>query len=186
MNRSNLYLLDGILNIEQQFNTYNVAPILDTIQEFKVDSHNDQAQFGQVMGGVVNIVTKSGSNKLHGTGWEFVRNNDFDARNPFLLSVTPFKQNQFGGTLGGPVVLPHYNGRNRTFFYGGYEGYRNHTTNELLYRTATPAELGGDLSDLGVPIYNPFSTRPDPANPGAYIRDQFPNNNISGHIDPGC
>jgi outer membrane receptor protein involved in Fe transport len=183
LNRSNLYYLDGILDIEQQFNTYAISPILDTLQEFKVDAHNDQAQFGQAMGGVVNMVTKSGTNKLHGSLWEFLRNNALDARNPFLPSVTPFKQNQFGVTIGGPIVLPHYDGRNKTFFYAGYEGYRNHTANELLYRTATPAELNGDLSDLGIPIYDPFSTRSDGA--GGFIRDQFPNNNISGHIDPG-
>ena len=67
------------------------------------------------MGGVVNMVTKSGTNKLHGSAWEFLRNNALDARNPFLSKVTPFKQNQFGVTIGGPVVLPHYNGRNKTF-----------------------------------------------------------------------
>jgi len=183
LNRSNLYYLDGILDIEQQFNTYAVSPILDTLQEFKVDSHNDQAQFGQAMGGVVNMVTKSGTNKLHGSAWEFLRNNALDARNPFISKVTPFKQNQFGVTIGGPVVLPHYNGRNKTFFYAGYEGYRNHTANELLYRTATAANLRGDLSDLGVPIYNPFSTRS--AGEGGFVRDVFPNNNISQYIDPG-
>ena len=185
MNRSNLYLVDGISDVEAQFDTYAVSPILESIQEFKVDTHNDQAQFGWIMGGVVNMVTKSGTNKLHGSGWEFLRNNNLDARNPFLPSVTPYKQNQFGFMLGGPVVLPHYDGRNKTFFYGAYEGYRNHTANQLLYRTATPAELSGDLSDLGVPIYNPFSTQPDPANPGEYIRPQFQGNNISGFINPG-
>lgn len=186
LNRSNLYVVDGITDLETEFDTYSVAPILDTIQEFKIDSHNDQARFGGVLGGVINIVTKSGTNQFHGDGWEFLRNNAFDARNPFLPDVTPFKQNQFGFTLGGPVVLPHYNGRDKTFFYVGYEGYRNHTANELLFRTATPADLSGDLSDLGVPIYNPYSTVPDPNEPGEFIRSVFPNNQIpSNMINPG-
>ena len=90
-------------------NTYAVAPIVDAIQEFKVQSHNDQAEFGGGVGGVINVVTKSGTNELHGTTWEFLRNDAVDARNPFFRNVTPFRQNQFGATIGGPIV------RNRTF-----------------------------------------------------------------------
>ncbi|MDE3181617.1 MAG: carboxypeptidase regulatory-like domain-containing protein, partial [Acidobacteriota bacterium] len=180
-NRSNLFLLDG-LNDEEAFNsTYSVAPILDDIQEFKVDSHNDQAAFGEVLGGIVNVVTKSGTNQFHGTGWEYLRNNAFDARNFFFAKTNKLRQNQFGANIGGPVILPHYNGRNRTFFFGSYEGVRIRTGQQSAYRVATPANLLGDFSDWVdkygklIPIYNPFSTRPDPNKPGGFIRDAFPN-----------
>lgn len=181
-NRSNFYYLDGINNQNPYASAYAVAPVVDDIQEFKVQSHNDEARFGGVLGGIVNAVTKSGTNQLHGSAWEFVRNNAFDARDPFFSSVTPFKQNQFGGTVGSPVLLPHYNGRNRTFFFGSYEGFRSVRTSQSLYRVPTPAELGGDLSDIQGPIYNPFTTRPDPANPGKLIRDAFPGNQIPASL----
>ncbi|HEX5483671.1 MAG TPA: TonB-dependent receptor [Terriglobia bacterium] len=184
-NRSNMFLLDG-LNDEEAFNsTYTVAPILDDIQEFKVDSHNDQAAFGGVLGGIVNVVTKSGTNQLHGTGWEYLRNNALDARNFFFQNTNTLRQNQFGGNVGGPVVIPHlYNGRNRTFFFGSYEGVRTRTGNESAYRIPTPQNLNGDFSDWVdkdgnlIPIYNPFSTRPDPSKPGSFLRDAFPNNQV--------
>ena len=97
INRSNVFTLDGINNIGSHVNTYAVAPIVDAIQEFKVQSHNDQAEFGGGVGGVINVVTKSGTNELHGTMWEFLRNDALDARNPFFRNVTrPFRQNQFG------------------------------------------------------------------------------------------
>src|SRR5215471_18597536 len=123
-NRSNLFLLDGMINSSSPsnfdnggFNSYAIPPIIDTLQEFKVQSHNDEAQYGQVMGGIVNTVTKSGTNDLHGTAWEYVRNNDFDARSRFLPTVPPFRWNQFGAAAGGPVYLPKlYKGRNKTFF----------------------------------------------------------------------
>jgi hypothetical protein len=182
LNRSNLTLMDGSLIVDPQTTRGLFTPILDTLQEFKIDSHNDQAHFGGVMGGVVNIATKSGTNKLHGSAWEFVRNDTFDARNPFLATVSPFRQNQFGFVVGGPVVLPHYNGRNKTFFFFSYEGYRLHKANELLFRTATAKELTGDLSDLGVTIYNPYTTASNGA--GGYTRQALTNNNISSFIDP--
>lgn len=175
INRDNLYLLNGLIDLEALRNEYSVAPIVDDIEEFKMDSHNDQVQFGGVLGGVVNVVTKSGTNKLHGTAWEFLRNSALDSRSPFIATVNPLRQNQFGANIGGPVLLPRYNGRNRTFFFGSYEGLRQHYASEALARVPTPAELSSDLSDLGVPIYNPFSTRPDPAHPGEFLRDEFPN-----------
>lgn len=172
-NRSNMWLLDGVTDSENITMTPSITPIVDDIKEFKVDSHNDQAQFGGVTGGVVNVVTKSGTNQLHGAGWEFLRNSGMDARNPFFANVNPLRQNQFGANIGGPVLLPHYNGRNRTFFFGSYEGLRQHSASERLYTVPTPQELSGDLSGLGVPIYNPFSTAPDPSNPGKLLRTQF-------------
>ncbi len=159
-NRSNMYLLDGINNYGSIRDTYAVQPTLDDVQEFKVQSHNDEAQFGQVLGGIVNVVTKSGSNQFHGDVWEFLRNDAMDAANYFHPNKTPLKQNQFGGAVGGPVILPDYNGHNKTFFYVSYEGYRNHTASNSFFRTPTADQLGGDFSNLdsqGIQLYNPFS-----------------------------
>ena len=173
-NRANLFLVDGVVDQSSISSNYAVSPIVDDMLEFKVDAHNDQVQFGGVSGGVVNVVTKSGTNTFHGAAWEYLRNSDFDARNPFFTKVNPLRQNQFGGNGGGPVLLPHYNGRNRTFFFASYEGFRNSTPTQTLGRVPTANELTGNLSDLGIPIYNPFSTTPDPANPGQFVRTPFP------------
>ncbi|HEX3663155.1 MAG TPA: TonB-dependent receptor [Acidobacteriaceae bacterium] len=165
-NRSNMYLLDGINNYGSIRDTYAVQPTLDDIEEFKVQSHNDEAQFGQVLGGIVNVVTKSGTNDFHGDAWEYLRNDAMDAANYFNPIKTPLKQNQFGVGIGGPVLLPHYNGHNRTFFYASYEGYRNDTASSNFYRTPTSAQLSGDFTNLtgqGIQLYNPFSSAPQSA-----------------------
>jgi hypothetical protein len=220
-NRSNYFLLDGIDNTDQVFTTYAVAPILDDVQEFKVQSHSDEAQFGGVLGGIVNVVSKSGTNNFHGTAWEFLRNTAMDAKNPLkgaAAGVSKLVQNQFGANFGGPVILPHYNGRNKTFFFGSYEGFRraapSNNCNLLtpsgicgaFYNVPTAAELSGDFSALcqsgfdgaGVcldrdpssnvihQLYNPFTTQPDPANPGSFMRNPFPNNDISSVLNPGA
>jgi outer membrane receptor protein involved in Fe transport len=155
-NRSNLYLLDGVNNQGSFGSTYAVPPIVDDVEEFKVQSHNDDASFGGVLGGVVNVVTKSGTTTYHGTLWEFVRNTAFDARNPFLRAVTPFQQNQFGGAFGGPLWVPGDHGQKKTFFYLSYEGFRNHTAASSLYNTPTTTQLGGDLTGIAGQIYNPY------------------------------
>ena len=178
-NRSNFFRTDGIVNQGSFLSTYAVPPIIDTIQEFKVNSHNDAAEFGSALGGIVNVVTKSGTNDLHGTLWEYVRNNAFDARNTFQQDVTVFHQNQFGFTVGGPVIIPKlYNGKNKTFFYGGLQEFRYRSPANTFFRVPTEANYNGDLSDIPTQIYNPFSTRPDPNNPGQFIRDPFPGNQI--------
>ncbi|HEX4022077.1 MAG TPA: TonB-dependent receptor [Acidobacteriaceae bacterium] len=168
-NRSNMFLLDGVNDYGSIRDTYAVQPTLDDIEEFKVQSHNDEAQFGQVLGGIVNVVTKSGTNQFHGDAWEFLRNDALDAANYFNPVKTPLKQNQFGGGVGGPVILPHYNGHDKTFFYASYEGFRNNTASSNFYRTPTTAQLGGDFSNLeaqGTQLYNPFSSVPQsPAEP---------------------
>src|SRR5258707_670475 len=185
-NRSNFFLTDGLNNFGTFQSTYSVPPIVDAIQEFKVVSHADSAQFGSVLGGVINVVTKSGTNEYHGTVWEYVRNTAFDARNTFLKKVTPFRQNQFGASFGGPVWIPKvYHGKNKTFFYFAYQGFRYTQNNDSLLKVPTAAQLAGDESSFPTQIYNPFSTRPDPANPGKFIRDPFPGNQIpSNLIDP--
>src|SRR5437660_6737982 len=115
-NRSTLYYLDGIFNTDLRGPVYGVLPIVDLVREFKVQSHNEKTEFGGVTGGAVNIVSKSGTNSLQGSAWEFLRDNKLDARDPFKDSGSrpaTFHQNEFGGALGGPVV------HNRTFFYLG-------------------------------------------------------------------
>src|SRR5256884_2520494 len=191
-NRSNYFLLDGIDDTDQVFTTYAIAPILDDIQEFKVQSHSDEAQFGGVLGGIVNVVSKSGTNNFHGTAWEFFRNTVLDAKDPLKGVASKLVQNQFGANFGGPVILPFYNGRNKTFFFGSYEGFRRAQPSAgAFYNVPTAAELSGDFSALlqgpnPVQLYNPFTTRPDPANPGSFIRDPFPNNDISSVLNPGA
>ena len=181
-NRSNFFLMDGINDQGSFQSTYTVAPIVDQIEEFKVNSHNDQAEFGGVLGGVINVVTKSGTNQLHGTAWEFLRNNALDARNTFYSSVTPYRQNQFGVAAGGPVFVPKlYDGRNKTFFFGAYEGQRFTQASNNYLHLPTAAELSGNLA--GEPLaFNPFTTAPDPANPGAFTRQPFPGNQIPANL----
>ncbi|HXW92616.1 MAG TPA: TonB-dependent receptor [Terriglobales bacterium] len=175
-NRSNMFLLDGVNNYGSIRDTYGVQPTLDDIQEFKVQSHNDEAEFGQVLGGIVNLVTKSGTNQYHGDAWEFLRNDAFDAANYFNPVKIPLKQNQFGGAVGGPVILPRYNGRNKTFLYFSYEGFRSHSSANNLFLTPTAAQLNGDFSNLesqGVQLFNPYSSVPDAATATGYFRQPF-------------
>jgi len=157
-NRSNLFLLDGVNDQGSFGSTYAIPPIVDDIQEFKVQSHNDDASFGGVMGGVVNVVTKSGTSQFHGSGWEFIRNKAFDALNPLIQpSLQPnFQQNQFGATFGGPLPIPGEH-QKKTFFFLSYEGFRNHSGGNNRYNTPTAAQLAGDLTGIGTQIYNPFN-----------------------------
>ena len=171
-NRANVYMLDGVANFETFGNAYAVPPILDAIQEFKVQSHNDSAEFGMGSGGIVNIVTKSGTNDLHGVAFWFLKNDALNARQFNRTTIDPFRQNQFGGTLGGPIVS------NRTFFFGAAQIYRFSTPAARFFNVPTAAQLGGDFSQSGRDIYDPAQTREDPANPGAFIRPQFANNVI--------
>lgn len=184
-NRSNMFLLDGANDLAFLGN-YNYPPIIDDIQEFKIQSNNDLAEFGGVAGGIVNVLTKAGTNAFHGAAWEFLRNERLDARNFFLPTRNPLRQNQFGVTSGGPILIPNlYKGRDRTFFFIAYEGFRQSQSAQTITLTPTPAELSGDFSSLlgrGIQLYNPFSTQPDPANPGGFVRDVFPDNMIPSQL----
>jgi len=178
-NRSNLYLLDGINNQGSFGSTYAIPPIVDGIQEFKVQSHNDDAAFGGALGGIINVVSKSGTAQFHGSLWEFVRNTDFDARNPFLKKVTPFQQNQFGAAVGGPLFVPgHHSGSQKTFFFAAYEGFRLHTAAANLFKVPTAAELGGNLTTVGgVPlagqVFNPYSIVANPSSKTGFSNSPF-------------
>ena len=177
-NRSNFFMTDGLNNQGAFSGTYAVPPIIDSIQEFKVNSHNDQAEFGGALGGIVNVATKPGTNELHGSLWEYLRNDAFNARNTFQNSVTVFRQNQFGVSAGGPVMLPKlYNGKNKTFFFGAWEGFQYVRAANSFQHLPTDAELSGNLAGQ-VQAYDPSTTRADPNNPGSFIRDPFPGNQI--------
>src|SRR3954470_4219729 len=106
-----------------------VFPSIDLVQEYKVQTNNFSAEFGNTGGGVINVVTRSGTNQVHGSAYDFLRNDKFDANDFFAnragIPISPLRFNQFGATLGGPVVIPKvYNGKDRTFFFFSYEGLR--------------------------------------------------------------
>ena len=143
-----------------------------------MQSHNDLAEFGGVTGGVVNVVTKSGSNEIHGSLWEFMRNDNLDARNTFLRERASLAQNMFGATVGGPIV------KNKTFFYGAFQGFTNRAPANRNYRVPTAANKAGDLSDSARQIYDPYSTRIGPD--GNAVRDPFSDNMIpASRLDQG-
>jgi hypothetical protein len=186
-NRSDFFLMDGLYDYGAIESTYAIAPIIDAIQEFKVVSHTDDAQFGSVLGGVVNVVTKTGTNSLHGSAWEYLRNTVFDARSYFLpptQAKAAYHQNQFGGSIGGPVLIPKlYNGRNKTFFFGAYQGFRYSQPENTNLLVPTAAELAGNEADNHQPqIYNPYATT---AVGNGFSRPPFPGNQIpAALIDP--
>jgi outer membrane receptor protein involved in Fe transport len=141
---NNNYLLNGFDNNEQQIGFELIEPPIDAIQEFKVQTNNFGADIGKG-GAVVNVVTKSGTNRFHGSAFEFLRNSFMDAKNYFNLagtSIPPFKRNEFGGSFGGPIF------RDRTFFFVDYQGRRIRTSETLVSSVADPAEVGGNFSDL--------------------------------------
>jgi hypothetical protein len=177
----NNYLLDGILNTDENYNTYIVSPSVDALQEFKVQTSSYSAQYGRGGAGQINIITKSGTNEIHGTAYEFLRNERLDAKNFFDVAdrpIPPYRQNQFGGTLGGPLFIPKlYNGKDRTFFFVSYEGFRIHQAQTSVSTVPLPQWRTGDFSGAA-PIYDPQTLRPNPANPSSFVRDPFPNNRV--------
>ena len=189
-NRSeqNNFTLDGVYNNEEFFKQFAIQPSIDAIQEFKVQTNVVSAEFGQAAGANVTVATKSGTNQLHGDVYEFLRNDKLDAAdffgNKFNTRKSAFRQNQFGVTGGGPVVLPHlYNGKDRTFWFFSYEGLRIRRAATNTGTIPTTAQLGGDLRDQP-PIFDPATTRADPNNPGAFIRDRLSCNGVLNVICP--
>lgn len=143
----NSYWLDGLDDTAIGVGQFTVAPPLDSVQEMRMETGVYDAKFGAHAGTQMNIVTKSGNNALHGDLYEFFRNSALDARNFFDSSVPPFRRNQFGGTAGGPVVLPGlYNGHDRTFFFFAYEGLRERRSFFNRALVPTLAERSGDFS----------------------------------------
>jgi hypothetical protein len=168
--QDNNYQLDGADNKEAFFNSWNLGPSVDAIQEFSIQVGQYSAEFGSGGGAVVNVVTKSGTNQLHGTAWEFLRNDKFDARNFFLTptqSIAPLRRNQFGAAVGGPIL------RNRMFLFGNYDGSR---IRQGLFRSAQVP-----TADQQVGVFTGFSKVIRDVQAGA----PFPNNTIPrARLDP--
>lgn len=165
----NNFTLDGVDNNETLFGVAVVVPSIDAIQEFKVQTANYSAEFGRGSGANVNIAIKSGTNDLRGTIYEFVRNDKFDARNPFSNIKNPLRRNQFGFSVGGPVVMPRFgeggspliNLRDRTFFFFNYEELRERRGFTSLVNVPTNAQRNGVFSST---ITDPLTGQPFPNN----------------------
>ena len=186
--QNNNFTLDGADNNEAFFNSFSVSPSVDAIAEFKVQSNITSAEFGRAAGANINVSFRSGTNRPHGSISEYLRNDKLDARNPFTDIRGPFKQNQYGGTFGGPVYLPKlYDGRNKTFFFFAAESFRQRRgLTPPTSLVPTTEQLAGNLAG-GPQVYDPFSSRVDPTNPARQIRDPFPGNVIpANRINPAA
>lgn len=170
---ANNFLLDGMDNNERAIATIIVKPSIDALQEVKVDTNLYPAESGRAGGAIINLITKSGTNSFHGTLFEFLRNDKFDAKDVFnvpqkgnpLAGVKPeFRQNQFGGSIGGPIK------KDKTFFFADYEGFRKVKGNTFTATIPSACELGrivcngvqqlGNFSDVTTLIYNPVTHTP--------------------------
>lgn len=153
---ANNFLLDGVYNGDPKLNGFAVNPPVDAIREFEVLTGNYDASFGRNAGGQVNVVLRSGTNTMHGTAYEFFRNSAMDARNFFAPEREQFNRNQFGASLGGPIV------HNRTFFFADYEGRRVREGTPQVTNVPTLAERAGDFSQSRVPAIDPQTGQPIP------------------------
>jgi len=160
--RDNNYMLDGVDNNETWLQTVVLFPSVDALDEFKLQTSTYSAEFGHSLGGVVNLQIKSGTNALHGSGFEFLRNSVFDANNFFNnragRAKPDFSQHQFGGTIGGPIV------KDKTFYFFDYQGY--HVNQGATYLSTVPSAKmrAGDFSELNRIIYDPLTHLPFPGN----------------------
>jgi carboxypeptidase family protein len=169
----NMYFLDGVSITDQYFNHLVASPSVDAIQEFNIQKSIYSAEFGGKASATISAATKSGTNALHGSVYEFLRNSAVDARNFFDSSIPPLRQNQFGTTLGGPIR------RDKDFFFVNYEGLRERRAVTQTFSVPSDKVRSGDFSGLA-PIYDPTST-----NPATGARAQFFGNKIpGGNMDP--
>jgi len=150
---ANYFLLDGTTDTDPTFNTLNLSPSPDAVQEFKVETGSYSAAMGGAGGGQVNIVTRSGSNQFHATVYEFLRNGAMDATSFDAMGNNHMVQNNYGAAFGGPIV------HDRTFFFANYEGFRHAMTDTMIDTVPTPQEVSGDFSQSGVNIYDPSNSR---------------------------
>lgn len=139
---SNNFLIDGADNVSSVDGGFVLKPPIDAISEFKILSHNANAEFGRNTGSTTNIVTRSGTNSFHGAVWEFLRNDAMDSSDYFTQSVQPLKQNQFGGTFGGPII------KDKTFFFGYYEGFRNRQGESVPATVPSLPERQGNFGQM--------------------------------------
>ena len=182
-NGMNNQMLDGNNNTLSYVGEVGVPPAVDAVEEFKVQSGTMSSEFGFTAGGAINLVTKSGTNAIHGTLYEFFRNDKLDARNAFATVRLPFRYNQYGGTVGGPFI------KNRTFGFFNYEGYKLRRATPRIATVPIAQWRQGDFSNLAnangvqIPIYDPNTVRPNP-NGAGQIRDIFPGNRVpQGRFD---
>lgn len=180
----NYITIDGASNVNNRSADVNVNPAVDAVEEFKVQSGTMSAEYGFTLGGVVNMVTKSGTNQFHGTAYEFLRNDKLDARNAFSVVKAPFRYNQYGGSIGGPVI------KSKTFFFYNFEQWNFRRQYTIIGTTPTDEQLRGDLSRLAdargvaIPIYDPASTAARPGG-GGFVRTPFAGNIIpTNQLDP--
>lgn len=190
----NEFLLDGAPNSAASQNQPVINANPDMVQEFKVETNSFAAEYGRSTGGVFNVVTRSGTNEPHFSLYEFFRNDKLNANDWFAnrggVARAPFKFNQFGGTFGGPVVLPKiYNGKNRSFFFFNTEIVRFLQGQTFTAVLPDPRQLTGDFSAARlangnlVTIYDPLAVSANPA--GGFLRTAFPGNVVPGaRIDP--
>lgn len=160
---SNNFMVDGIDNNNYQAGSVSQLPSVDSIQEFQVQTNNYSSEYGRNSGSVVNLVTKSGTNQLHGSLYEFLRNDAVDARNFFANTNPELRLNQFGGTLGGPII------KDRTFFFGNYEGFRQIAGITRLTIVPTDPQRKGIFNGMQLPL--------DPV--GAQMLNLYPEPNTS-------
>jgi len=190
---TNETLIDGAPANAALFNAPAYVPVVDAVQEFKVQTNSLSAEFGRTGGGVVNIIMKSDGNELHCSLYEFFRNDALDANNWFNNRAGRPKPhntfNQFGGTAGGTITIPRlYQGRDKSFWFFSYEGLRERRGLTQLFTVPTPEQLQGNFSHTFnsagqlIRIFNPFTMRPDPNNSGRFIHDPFPDNRIPANL----
>jgi hypothetical protein len=203
---ANAWLIDGIDNNEYSFNTVIISPSVEQVREFKVLTGVFSAEFGRGAG-VISVSTKSGTNTLHGTAFEYLRNDAFDARNFFVRKTVqsdgslvvdpkpPLDRNQYGAAAGGPVVIPGvYDGHSRTFFFADYAGLQEKRGQVFVNTVPTARTRLGDFSDFRnpagtlIPIYDPLTTRLNPAFnpalPASATNPQFLRDPYTGNVIP--
>src|SRR5580692_5954965 len=177
-NAGNL-MLDGTTLTDALSDTSQNLPTVDALEEFRVLTDSYSAEYGRAAGSVILAVTKSGSNQFHGSAWEFLRNDAFDAANAFTPTGTRkplLRQDQFGGDMGGPVMLPKYSGKGRSFFFVSYEGLRIHQDELTVAYPPIAAVRSGNISTLQGNL-NPATGQPLPIiDPNTGL--PFPNNQI--------
>ncbi len=183
----NNYTLDGISNLDVNFNLYIQLPSVDALQEFKVQSGIYPAEFGREAS-QINVSTKSGTNAFHGALFEFLRNSELDAKPYDFIGTSPtkapFRWNQYGFVLGGPVWIPKlFNGKNRLFFMSNYEGFKSRRTDQALYTTPPSSWRSGDFSSFATPLLDPLTRTAGPN--GTVTATPFAGNQIpSTRFDP--
>jgi len=180
---ANDYLLDGVDDNFRRNGLITLRPTVEDILEFKIQTNLFGAEQGRNSGATVDVVTKSGTNSYHGSVFELLRNNDFDARNFFNAKGTPqpeYHQNQFGGSMGGPII------HNKVFFFADYEGFRKlQGTTTSVNTVPTAAERGGNFSGIPQTIYDPASLVAAPGTASGYTRQPFAGNIIpADRFDP--